>query len=419
MKKIGIIGFGMILLGIIFGGCKSRTNYMDEKFQTEKNLISSTLKDIPMLENEDIITIQIPELFEHSEGFVLDHLLDSIWYVPLETNNLSLIEYVEEVILFQDFLFILDKFGKRVLKFDSNGKFIKQIGSNGRGPGEYTTPHSFQIINEMVLVHDDRTSKIMYYDLNGNFIKDERLGLRINRCTSYGKDKFICDIAARDNFHRKEISDYKLIFTESDWVITGKADYYDAESKKFANSRATVTKFKDKLIYNPSFDYFIYSVNIDGMQKKYYIDVGKRKMPEDAIKNLSINEFVKKYSSRESDYMHIDSPVFETDKILYTELRYKAQNYPLFYSKESGTLICSKYYSNSMNYALGLPTRITHIYGDTFAGYIEAHQIVRSMDSWRENPDLLAEIPDNIRKFSDEINEDDNPVLVFFTLKNF
>jgi hypothetical protein len=56
-------------------------------------------------------------------------------YIPLETTKSSMLTKINRIELSADFIFISD-FNK-LLQFDRKGKFIRQVGSNGRGPGEY------------------------------------------------------------------------------------------------------------------------------------------------------------------------------------------------------------------------------------------------------------------------------------------
>ena len=56
------------------------------------------------------------------------------------------------------------------LLFDKNGKFIKQIGNNGKGPGEYLTPRHVLTNNEgEIIISDPSLFRISFYNSNGDF----------------------------------------------------------------------------------------------------------------------------------------------------------------------------------------------------------------------------------------------------------
>jgi hypothetical protein len=56
-------------------------------------------------------------------------------YIPLETNQDCLIKRIDQIVFSDSFIFISD--ARKLLQFKRNGRFVRQIGSIGRGPGEY------------------------------------------------------------------------------------------------------------------------------------------------------------------------------------------------------------------------------------------------------------------------------------------
>lgn len=69
-------------------------------------------------------------------------------------------------------IYVLDTKEAHVKVFDKNGDYIKTMGKKGQGPGEMSLPFSICITtqNEMV-VQDLDNRRIMFYSLDGNFIK--------------------------------------------------------------------------------------------------------------------------------------------------------------------------------------------------------------------------------------------------------
>jgi sugar lactone lactonase YvrE len=59
----------------------------------------------------------------------------------------------------------------RILKFDRTGKFIKEWGKLGTGPGEFDQPHALAIdSHNRLLVGDRNNNRVQIFDLDGNFI---------------------------------------------------------------------------------------------------------------------------------------------------------------------------------------------------------------------------------------------------------
>ena len=58
----------------------------------------------------------------------------------------------------------------RVLKFGADGKFIKQWGSKGTGPGEFFAAHSIEIdANDTLYIADRENMRIQLFDADGNY----------------------------------------------------------------------------------------------------------------------------------------------------------------------------------------------------------------------------------------------------------
>ena len=59
----------------------------------------------------------------------------------------------------------------RVVKFDRNGKFIKQWGEHGGGPGQFEAPHSLAIDSKgRIFVADRSNNRIQIFDQEGKFL---------------------------------------------------------------------------------------------------------------------------------------------------------------------------------------------------------------------------------------------------------
>lgn len=91
--------------------------------------------------------------------------------VPLETSDKCLIGNISQIEILNDTMYVLDSnIAKALFVFDNNGKFIRKIGTVGKGPGEYINPLSFTLDekNSQIQILDRR--KIMKFNNNGKLI---------------------------------------------------------------------------------------------------------------------------------------------------------------------------------------------------------------------------------------------------------
>jgi hypothetical protein len=94
--------------------------------------------------------------------------------IRLEETDYAVIGEINNMQVFDNYIFILDiDKAKKLFMFDKNGKYLRQIGSLGQGPGEYVyiTDFCLDTINREIYVLD--SSKKMLYKYNfdsGKFI---------------------------------------------------------------------------------------------------------------------------------------------------------------------------------------------------------------------------------------------------------
>ncbi len=64
-----------------------------------------------------------------------------------------------------------------IKKFDSSGKFIKTIGREGQGPGEFNMPYKIAVTNDRLIVWDMRNRRLCALSLDGEFIKSVSISM--------------------------------------------------------------------------------------------------------------------------------------------------------------------------------------------------------------------------------------------------
>lgn len=95
----------------------------------------------------------------------------SVKPIILETNENNLLRSIDAIQVTDDFIFILDRFYKRLYCFNKNGKFIRTIGNLGSGPGDYTSISDFTIDNSNnIYILDKMSNKINLYSFSGEYV---------------------------------------------------------------------------------------------------------------------------------------------------------------------------------------------------------------------------------------------------------
>jgi hypothetical protein len=68
-------------------------------------------------------------------------------------------------------VFVCDFRAHNVKKFDSSGKFLKTIGREGQGPGEFSWPFALAVTADRLFVYDMRNNRVCALSPEGEFIK--------------------------------------------------------------------------------------------------------------------------------------------------------------------------------------------------------------------------------------------------------
>jgi len=259
-------------------------------------------------------------------------LFSKIDIIPLETNDLSLIKFVQKVIVNQGNIYVLDEMSK-ILVFSPEGKFLFKIDSKGMGPDEYLDISDFDILNDSLSVLSAVDNRMLIYDTNGHFVRKFSLP-RISR--------------AYNSF--KNINNDSIVF----WTYD-----YEKRIKIYSKSAKRIFKEgipeKDNIYRNFGIQIFPYSTFIPSVTdnrvfkitpkseivEAYKWDFGKLnntpEMTENAPKLKSQNEmkeFRKKVQSSEViNYNFLKAG--GNSRYIYTKLNHKNTHINIFYDKLS------------------------------------------------------------------------------------
>jgi hypothetical protein len=143
-----------------------------------------------------------------------------IEYIPLETNAKSLINRIVKIEFSKNYIFISDHY--KLTQFDRKGKFIRMVGSIGKGPGEYLYVGSFCIDEKSEKVYIMEllgNNSILEFDFNGAFIRSFKYSFRAMQFLKTDSNNYVFVIP---NVLNTKDSEYRLICTDSNGAIKTK-----------------------------------------------------------------------------------------------------------------------------------------------------------------------------------------------------
>jgi hypothetical protein len=125
-----------------------------------KNTNREQLKIFNLKELPKVTSVKLSDL-----GF------DDIEYIPLETNDRCLVPTINDIVIGKDYF--LTHFFTQIYKFRFDGSFVSKIGTEGRGPNEFTVVHDLDIDikNQNIYVVSAWQKKFFVYSESGVFIR--------------------------------------------------------------------------------------------------------------------------------------------------------------------------------------------------------------------------------------------------------
>lgn len=341
------------------------------------------------------------EYMEHASK-----IIKKVSYIPLETSDKCLIGDIEKLIYSQGYFYIFDNMSNRIYQFDDSGRFIRQIGNVGKGPGEYIRITSFthNKVNNGISIYCERKQSILEYDSLGFFIKEIKIGLVAYDFISFENHY----VFYTGRFPNKSL--FPDIFPEQYRLVVMNNDSVKGTFLKSTYSEALMN-YPISLYSNNFYSYddsisLVEATNVvyrldDLVKPIYAIDFGKYNEQIDYVKPMSNNE-IKRISKMKLCGLR---SFYEIKDLLYIEYSsYNGYIYGCLYLKNDQKVInLGPIWVNDIDKIL-MPN-IVSATGNKLIGYFEASEFNLMIQT---NDHVLA--PELI-KMSENINESDNHII--------
>lgn len=380
----------IVLILLFFSGCREKMN--------------------PIVECKYEIKID-PE--QAKDSILFSDLFEKVSYTRIHTDDDFLIGRIDKLIVSDKYIFILDrKLSRSVFCIDKNGERVFEIQRLGKGPGEYIDLRdiAFDSIRQEVLLFCAASQKIIWFDLNGKFLREKKLPV-----WAVGMHPIDNGVVVYSDYNVnsewKSIGYYpNVILLDSAMNIIGCQAYFKGNiDKSFIwSSRPDFSLVGNKVGIMPDHSNVIYYVSGENMIPAWNIDFGKHSIDENywkqaSNKNMSLEKWV--------EYCRVEGVCecvyyMEGEEIIYFMYSYKGERYHVFYFKKSGRLLHSKKFVNDLNRFGGF--KVQALYDGNFYGDIDAGIIYENRDKLKK---IISE--DVLNK----IEMSDNPVVVNYTIK--
>jgi hypothetical protein len=268
--------FFLVLLFVFMVSCQSRP---------------ATKESFP--DETKVYMVSLENTFDKTHSVQLSTIGSEIEYIPLETNRKSVLSKITKIALSEPYLFVTDK--ERLHQFNREGRFIRQIGSKGRGPGEYQGLFIWDIcvndsLNQLIAL----SIHTHIFDFDGNFIKQFRNDTinNVERVFPWKENQFIYYYWNAAKY--MDPNEYSLIILNEngETITTYKNHHKRIQQPSFGfNQWAPFYLFQNKIRFKEFGVDTLYTVEKDQFTPHAIFDLGNKAPPADIFipdtKNMS------------------------------------------------------------------------------------------------------------------------------------
>lgn len=366
--------------------------------------------------SQPLVKINVVEGMNEKGDFKLSDIVADVTYIPLETHSNNIISHVD-IIKNAEGMFIVKASPVGLYLFDRNGKFLREISRNGKGPGEYNLLGSVSVNqhNKRFYLYTKMPDQLLLYSYTGEFIK-----------------KYDCPQFQTTN-DMEFISDNHLLLMFSN--PEGKTPYsykvYDPEYN-LAKSAVRPLQYSSNSATESKYEFSFYTLNNKFHVKenmlndtlyqissrlefnpKYVFNSGRYTMPVSYK-----TQFLEYYKRQDFKYV-IMQHVFESAKYLIYSYRFdKKLRYDYFdKTKRKSFTFSSEGIPNDFD---GGPV-FAPIYqkNNELIGYIHAYELLAhfASDAFKNFTPKYPEKKRELEQLANSLSENDNPVLMIVKLK--
>lgn len=369
----------------------------------------------------DILSIDVRQLLEKgvTDEYILADEIEHVEYIPLEitSDGSSLIAGILDFTVTDSCIYILPLKENRIMQFDRDGHFMKDVVKYGEGPGEYNgfpqNIYADAAANRFYIANMDKTWE---YSLSGEFVGVKQRANMASFEYKIAADRYAAVSYLNVPFHIPGIFGIGVFSEEEDTIAIKKdflsVDDVPADVSGFTN--VAVEWCQDHLLFKTASNDTVFSLAEEGIAPAYVL----------SLKNSS-QEVVRGLKVRNSDGAAPNDiwgwDMLETPAFFYFRFIWNNEFYVVGTNRSTGESSIAKcamptddiYQLIQLNRLLGLVGVKFSNMEIPFWGNRFGRELVQIITA----PEWSFYKEKGYVKGMDILTEEDNPVVIIATLK--
>lgn len=353
--------------------------------------------------------------------------IDSLWHIPLETTDSSLLSSIAEMEVMEDRYYILNGTYTSILIFDRQGKFIRGIYDQGKGPKEYVRIGNMKLdrVNKQIVLSDQFSKKLLIYDRDGRWVRTIPFKHCWASIAPFIGDQYIQVNDGRENVLPEELKNWNLtVFDNTGKLRVNLFSDQTPNTIDFYTGKNSACLEDGDVLFAPILSSVIYQITEDSIMPRYRFvnKLNDKKQLSEIDKQQISYTFADKESSwaeyEKKGYLCSPGWFLNSDELLFAVFGQFAYKYFLFYNKRTQQV---------QIFDGMIPTQVdlTQITDDealkqVFANIplcIEKETVYTEFDHIHKLFLQGRDIDPRFGALCEALGDDDNPLLVAYTLK--
>ncbi len=339
-------------------------------------------------------TLGLSELFSHYE------------YIPLETVPEAMIGDVTGLLQYKGGYLVRDRKSRRILFFDGNGRYLRQIGRSGKGAGEYVN------MNDMVIDPSDSSilllctvpKKLIWYASDGAFQREVPLDVYAESLEIIGDRIFLYA-----NSHSGNQDGFQIYAVDrqgqrkSEWLPYGSVKSYPISMT--VNHSRPFSKFNDsEMLFSMPLEDKIFSISGDTLREYLMLDFGGHSLSAEFIEKTVGEGSDLAFTLMGTDYARDLHYVFDNGKYIFFNVSFGPRLHRLALHKTDTAL---RAWNDDLT---GQYPSIYEWTEDELLGAKTAMEFLKDYES-RQTRGLQSSAEDSTAAL---LTEDSNPVIIHY-----
>ena len=386
-------------------------------------LFSCSQYDQEVKSNENLIVVDIDKE-DSLQNVPYSSIFSDIKIVNLELNEECIIGRIDFIEFLGDTLLIKDGRFKTLYLFSPDGKFLCNIGSIGKGPGQFLRLDyiTYDTSNKEIYVFDQSLQKIIVFTSDGSFSREIFLKKNI-RVTGIAVNDGQIYINELPFPSRNRYDHYLIRIIDNNGII--KDSWFKNRGIPItltSNIKGTLYENKSGIIFNQEFLDTIFRIKSHEITPYIYIKSSNELSNSPYNINSNKGFAARGIEIKEEIGVHSITNYLENIKLIYFECMNGRKGYDIIIRKDENKII-----------ATSLDDDLTFSFDNWRVLGMNKKYMVREIKGNHLLPDITQDLSglyqdainnkiniseEDIKKIKETLNVDHNPVLIFYKFKS-